>query len=160
MEEKILRAVSEVTGVPMEDIRGDSRRLEVVRARMMYYYLCNDKGLLFNPVARFVGRTDSAVSQGVSSFSFFIRNNKKYASLAKEAKNLLLGMRMDDGLDWVSHNGHEYIYVMGVKYSIHDVSSRYFGKGYMGMIDGDYALFCEDREEAVKGLINMIGNGI
>lgn len=160
MEEKILRAVSEVTGVAVDDIKGHSSRLDVVRARMLYYYLCNDKGLLFSPVASFVGRTESAVSQGVSSFSLFIRSNEKYASLVREAKNILLGMRMDDGLDWVSHNGHEYIYVKGVKYSIHDVSSRYFGKGYMGMIDGNYALFCEDREKAVKELINMIGNGI
>lgn len=160
MEEKILRAVSEVTGVDVDDIKSIKRDTKTVRARMMYYYLCNDKGLLFNPVARFVGRTDSAVSQGVSSFSLFIRNNERYASLVKEAKNLLLGMRMDDELDWVSHNGHEYIYVRGVKYSIHDVSSRYFGKGYMGMVDGNFALYNEDREKVVKGLINIIGNGI
>ena len=83
-----------------------------------------------------------------------------YDGFAKDAKSLLLGMKMGDSADWIYHNGHEYIYVRGVKYSIHDVSSRYFGEGYMGMVDGNFALYNEDREKAVKGLINMIDNGI
>ena len=156
MEEKILRAVSEVTGVDVDDIKSIRGDTKTTRARMMYYYLCNDKGLLFEPVARLVNRTAAAASYGAASFAIFIRENEMYDGFAKDAKNILLGMKMGDSVDWISHNGHEYIYVRGIKYSIHDVSSRYFGKGYMGMIDGDYALFCEDREEAVKELINMI----
>lgn len=160
MEEKILRAVSEVTGVTVDDIKGIKADAKTVRARMMYYYLCNDKGLLFEPVARLVNRTAAAASYGSASFAIFIRRNEMYDGFAKDAKSLLLGMKMGDSVDWISHNGHEYIYVRGIKYSIHDVSSRYFGEGYMGMVDGNFALYNEDREKAVKGLINMIDNGI
>lgn len=160
MEEKILRAVSEVTGVDVDDIKSIRGDTKTARARMMYYYLCNDKGLLFEPVARLVNRTAAAASYGAASFAIFIRGNEMYDGFAKDAKSLLLGMKMGDSADWIYHNGHEYIYVRGVKYSIHDVSSRYFGECYVGMVDGNFALYNEDREKAVKGLINMIDNGI
>ena len=155
MEEKILNVISEVTGVSTDDIKGNKGKLAVFRARLMYYYLCNDKGLLFKPVANLINRTASAASYGAASFAIFVRKNKMYENYIKEAKNMLLGMKMGDSIDWVAHNGHEYIYVKGVKYSIHDVSSRYFGKGYMGMIDGNYALYSEDKSEAIQLLIEM-----
>jgi len=155
MEDKILEAVSEVTGISVLTLKSDDIRLETSRARMMYYYLCNEKGMLFEPVGKAVNRGASSVSKGVTSFTLFLRNNGRYRILVKEARDLVLGINAEDGKDWTVCNGHEYIYINGVKYSIHDISSRFFGNCFMGMINDEFSFACEDREQAIRKLTSI-----
>lgn len=155
IEEKILNAVSEATGVAPHIIKSGSSQLEDVRARMMYYYLCDEKRLLSGIIGDFVGRTASAVSKGVASFKVFISDNEKYMKLTENARRIMLGADIGEQREWMHHEGQEYIYVGGKKYSILDMSSRYYGEGYMGLIDDEYVLYNENKEQAVKMLVAM-----
>lgn len=158
MEKKILRAVIDVTGITEEQMKSSIVGYDVSRARAMYYYLCNEKKLILSIVGDLVNRSANAVSKGVSSFRELISRNKRYADLLNEAKMVLLGLGMEEQKDWMHYNGQDYIYIRGRKYSIHDVSSRYFGGGYMGMIDDEFVLYSDNKEQAVRKLLMLVEN--
>lgn len=158
MEKKILRAVMDVTGITEERMKSSIVGHDVSRARAMYYYLCNEKKLLLSIVGDLVNRSANTVTKGVSSFRELISRNKRYADLLNEAKMVLLGLGMEEQKDWMHYNGQDYIYISGRKYSIHDVSSRYFGGGYMGMIDDEFVLYSDNKEQAVRKLLMLVEN--
>lgn len=158
MEKKILRAVVDVTGITEEQMKSDSMGRDVSRARTMYYYLCNEKKLILPVVGALVNRSANSVSKGVSSFRELISRNKRYADLLNEAKMVLLGLGIEEQKDWMHYNDQDYIFIRGKKYSIHDISSRYFGGGYMGMIDDEFVLYSDNKEHAVRRLLMLAEN--
>lgn len=155
MENRILNAVSEVTEIPIDDIKSNNKYLDVVRARMMYYYLCNEKNIFADISGAAVNRSASASSQGAISFKMFLAGNGKYRKLTEDVNRVLLGIGIGEQREWSHHEGRDYIYVGGKMYSILDVSSRYFGKGYMGFVNDEFVLYSDNKEKITKGLTQM-----
>ena len=157
MEKKILRAVIDVTGITEEQMKSNIVGYDVSRARAMYYYLCNEKKLILSIVGDLVNRSANAVSKGVSSFRELISRNKRYADLLNEAKMALLGSAWRSRKTDALQRTRLHLY-KSRKYSIHDVSSRYFGRGYMGMIDDEFVLYSDNKEQAVRKLLMLVEN--
>jgi len=158
IEEKILNAVSEVTGVPQQKIKSDDSTLDVVRARLMYYYLCNENRILSEIYSVFVGRSASTASRGVKSFKDFMQRNEKYKKFADDALKIIHGYGETDKYAGMIKPGEDSLYIEGQKYSILDVSSRYFGKGFLGMIDGEPTCYSASKECVVRELIEKSNN--
>lgn len=155
IEEKILNAVSEVTGISPDVIKGDSKNIKDVWARMMYYYLCYEKHLLASVAGSFVGKTASAAYTGALSFKKFIENNNMYNELTDKARKIILGGDIVEKKDWINNGEQEYIYVGNKKYSILDVSSRYFGEGYVGFVDDDAVVYDGNKDKVIKTLVKI-----
>lgn len=155
IEENILKAVSKVTGVSVDDMRGQSKLLAVGRARMMFYYLCSEKGLLQEPIAKAIDKSPQTVSRGILAFKTLLTTNREWSELLNDARGLLLGLGLEEKRDWATINGHDYIYVKGKRYTIVDISSRYSGSGYMGTVNDIPVLYSDSKEDAVRRLIKM-----
>lgn len=155
IEEDILKAVSRVTGISVDDMRGQSKLLPVVRARMMFYYLCSEKGLLQEPIAKAIDKSPQTVSSGILAFKGLLATNREWSELLNDARGLLLGLGLEEKRDWTTISGHDYIYVKGKRYTIVDISSKYFGSGYMGTVNDIPVLYSDSKEDAVKRLIKM-----
>lgn len=155
IEENILKAVSKVTGISIDDMRGQSKLLAVGRARMMFYYLCSEKGLLQEPIAKAIEKSPQTVSSGILSFKNILTTNKEWGELLNDARGLLLGLELEEKRDWATISGHDYIYVKGKRYTIVDISSKYFGSGYMGTVNDIPVLYSDSKEDAVKQLVKM-----
>lgn len=158
IEEKILNAVSEVTGVPQQKIKSDDSTLDVVRARLMYYYLCDENRILSEIYSVYVGRSSSTARNGVKSFKDFMQRNEKYKKLADDALKIIRGYGETDKYAGMIKPGEDSLYIEGKKYSILDVSSRYFGNGFLGMIDGELACYSDSKDCVARELIEKSNN--
>lgn len=118
----ILEAVCELTGVTAEDIRGYERREDIREARLLFYELAIKEGYVYSQIGSFVNREYTNIIYVLNSK----QNNPEY-----DAKfNTLCEMF---GIEDVKEVEFEPIF--NDTFKILDVSSRYFGSCFMGMIN-------------------------
>ena len=155
IEENILKAVSRVTGISVDDMRSQSRLANVSEARMLFYYICSEKGLTQSAIAKAIGKSRQAVSIGLLTYKKRFDNNKRHKKLVGEVRGFLLGLGLGKEYDRSVAIGQGSVYIGGDKYSIVDISSRYTGSGYMGTVNDVPVLYSESKEDAVRRLIKM-----
>ncbi len=87
-----------------------------------------------------------------------MQRNEKYKKLADDALEIIHGYNETDKYTNMIKPGDDIIYIGGKKYSILDVSSRYFGNGFVGYVDGDIICYSDSKECVVRELIEKSNN--
>lgn len=148
--EKILRGVSVVTGIPQETLKRTATTLEEAAAQAMYLHLCDIKGMPRAKANKLIGR-GGVVQWNDPLRRVRWRNEKTKAQLdrvmgilsvrsPKEEESIVEG-------EWMRKNSEEVMFMDGRKFSVLDVSSRYFGKQYIGFVDDAPAVAAQTRQE-------------
>lgn len=88
---RILKAISFVSGVPIEQIKGPRRVPKVVKARMVFYHLCRKHTSLSYPaIGRWVGGKDhSTVLHGVRKIEL---HYAAFEKMINGVEHLLFGL--------------------------------------------------------------------
>lgn len=144
MKEEILEAVSEVTGIPVAHIKSKSVVREAVEARGIFCVVASMAGIPTRNLCESINKTPSSV----------ISLSKKYFELCKINNDLI--EKRDKVIEMIG-NEMEVQNVMEEPlwtkdFKIIDVSSRYFGKCYIGVVDGSPAI----QEKSFFHLVNRM----
>lgn len=154
MEKRILKAVAEATGVSEENIIGGVSRT-ASGARMMFSFLCIQKGLTLAAVAKVVDRHATTVGQGISRFVKRMSETDKYTDQLNHARSIISGEGGKTGVLIYKEND-THAYKDNRKHSIIDISSKHFGSGFMGMVDDEVLFSSDTMEEAEIKLYEII----
>lgn len=151
-EEKILRGVSVVTGIPQKTLKQTATTLEDAAAQAMYLHLCDIKGMPRAKANELIGRKDAAKWNDPLRRMRW-RNAKTKAQLDRVLEMLRVrSPKAEESIAegvWMRKNSEEVMFMDGRKFSVLDVSSRYFGKQYVGFVD-DAPAVIENEAAEVK----------
>lgn len=144
MKEEILQAVSEVTGVAVDHIKSKSVIRGVVEARGIFCVVSSMAGIPTRSLCESINKTPSSV----------ISLSKKYFELCNTNEDLI--EKRDKVVEMIG-NEMEVQNVMEEPlwtkdFKIIDVSSMYFGKCYIGVVDGSPVM----REKSFFHLVNRM----
>lgn len=148
--EKILRGVSVVTGIPQETLKRTATTREEAVAQAMYLHLCDIKGMPRAKANKLIGR------ENVSQWNDPLRRMRWRNEKTKAQLDRVMGMlrvrspkaeeSIVEGV-WMRKNSEDVMFMDGRKFSVLDVSSRYFGKQYVGFVDDAPAVAAQTRQE-------------
>lgn len=148
--EKILRGVSVVTGIPQQTLKRTATTREEAVAQAMYLHLCDIKGMPRGQANKLIGR-ENVVQWNDPLRRMRWRNEKSKAQLDRVMG--MLRVRSPKAVEsivegvWMKKNNEEVMFMDGRKFSVLDVSSRYFGKQYVGFVDDAPAVAAQTRQE-------------
>ena len=125
MIEEILNAVIEVTGVTEKMLRSRSTREPFNIARGMFVHIGRSMGCEYRDLALRVNRT-------VPNITAIAHRYKRLCE--KDAEMILLRDKIQGYLEGDDDDGFE---LWSKSFHIKDVSSKHFGKYYIGYIDGE-----------------------
>lgn len=156
--EKILRGVSVVTGIPQETLKQTATTLEDAAAQAMYLHLCDIKGMPRVRANKLIGRGD-AVKWNDPLRRMRWRNEKTKAQFDRVLEILRVrSPKAEESIvegEWMRKNSEEVMFMDGRKFSVLDVSSRYFGKQYVGFVDDVPAVTENDSAEVKTRLVGL-----
>ncbi len=125
MIEEVLKAVIEVTGVTEKMLSSRSTRKPFIIARGMFAHIGRSMGCEYKDLALRINRTVRTISDTAH----------RYKSLCeKDAEMMLLRDKIQEHLEGDADDGFE---LWSKSFHIKDVSSKHFGKYYIGYIDGE-----------------------
>lgn len=81
--EKLLRLVSEVSGIPVRDIL-QSNETDAVDARNVVVYVLHNQGVYCRNIAKLIGRTPRAIRYMLSNFESRLNNSKYLRSVYED----------------------------------------------------------------------------
>lgn len=138
-----------VTGIPQQTLKRTATTREEAVAQAMYLHLCDIKGMPRAKANKLIGRENVVLNDPLRRIRW--RNEKTKAQLdwvmgmlrvrsPKAVESIVEG-------EWMRKNSEEVMFMEGRKYSVLDVSSRYFGKQYVGFVDDVPAVAAQTRQE-------------
>lgn len=144
MIEDILTAVTSVTKIPLEEIKGNGKTKQVSEARGLFFLVSSMAG--FSPM-----ETAETIDKSLSSALQFARKTKHLCNKNKDMSILrdkvieIVGKHLcEKGVD------HEPLW--NENFYVLDVSSYHFGKCFIGMIDGNPVI----QERSFYGVVNRM----
>ena len=139
-----------VTGIPQETLKQTATTLEVAVAQAMYLHLCDIKGMPRTKANKLIGRVN-VVQWDDPLRRIRWRNEKTNAQLDRVMGMLRVrSPKAEESIiegEWMRKNSEEVMFMDGRKFSVLDVSSRYFGKQYVGFVDDAPAVVAKTRQE-------------
>lgn len=154
--EKILRGVSVVTGVPQGKLKRTATTLEEAVAQAMYLHLCDIKGMSRAKANKLIGQGNGVQWNDPLRWGRW-RNEKTKAQLDRVME--MLRVRSPNAEEsivegvWMQKSSEEVMFMDGRKFSVLDVSSRYFGKQYVGCVDDTPAVTANEAAEVKTRLV-------
>lgn len=138
-----------VTGIPQEKLKRTATTLEEAFAQAMYLHLCDIKGMPRAKANNLIGRENVVLNDPLRRIRW--RNEKTKAQLDRVME--MLRVRSPKAVEsivegeWMRKNSEEVMFMDGRKFSVLDVSSRYFGKQYIGFMDDVPVVTANTRQE-------------
>ena len=139
-----------VTGIPQATLKQTATTREEAVAQAMYLHLCDIKGMPRAKANKLIGR-ENVVQWNDPLRRIRWRNEKTKAQLDRVMG--MLRVRSPKAQEsivegvWMRKNSEEVMFMDGRKFSVLDVSSRYFGKQYVGFVDDAPAVAAQTRQE-------------
>lgn len=128
MIENILEAVTSVTKIPSEEIKGNGRTRQVSEARGLFFLVSSMAGFSTLEAAEAIDKSLSSASQ-LAKKSKHLCNKDKDLSIMRDKVIEIVGKHLGEKEVDIEPLWNDNFYVL-------DVSSYHLGKCFVGMIDG------------------------
>lgn len=108
--ETLLKLVSKVTEIPVEDIKSKSRKREIVTARHTFCYACQKMPHLFSKpvslvsIGDIINRGHATVIYSVKQFESFLEHEKEIQDIYRKLQKETAGIKQTDEVDDVFTN--------------------------------------------------------
>lgn len=128
MIEQILQAVSDYTGISVDYMKSNSTKKDVAFARGLYYSIARMAGFSYADIGRKINKTHESVTRTGKKFMEYCDKDKKTKKIRNNIlKSLTVGDKETSFIENQLFNENFYIA---------DASLQYFGKYFVGMVDG------------------------
>ena len=118
--EKIIEAVTEVTGIAVDDLKGYERQPEIKEAKLLFYAAGRANGFTYKQIGLSVNRSHSSIMNTLSDYEATPDFKLKLKQVLKR-----MGTKDEEGSPLWDED-----------FKIVDISSRYFGSCFMGIDNG------------------------
>ena len=118
--EKIIEAVTEVTGIAVDDLKGYERQPEIKEAKLLFYAAGRANGFTYKQIGLSVNRSHSSIMKTLSDYEATPDFKLKLKQVLKR-----MGTKDEKGSPLWDED-----------FKIVDISSRYFGSCFMGIDNG------------------------
>ena len=118
--ENIMEAVTEVTGIAVDDLKGYERQPEIKEAKLLFYAAGRVNGFTYKQIGLSVNRSHSSIMKTLSDYEATPDFKLKLKQVLKR-----MGTKDEKGSPLWDED-----------FKIVDISSRYFGSCFMGIDNG------------------------
>ncbi len=119
--ENIMEAVTEVTGIAVDDLKGYERQPEIKEAKLLFYAAGRANGFTYKRIGLSVNRSHSSIMKTLSDYEATPDFKLKLKQVLKR-----MGTKDEKGSPLWDED-----------FKIVDISSRYFGSCFMGIDNGE-----------------------
>ena len=118
--ENIMEAVTEVTGITVDDLKGYERQSEIKEAKLLFYAAGRANGFTYKQIGLSVNRSHSSIMITLSDYE-----------ATPDFK-----LKLEQVLERMETEDEKGSPLWDEDFKIVDISSRYFGTCFMGMDNG------------------------
>ena len=144
MINKILNEVIKTTNISLEHMKSVSVSRDIVRARALFYVICHNVGISCPVMAVALGKTKPSVLGTISRYEHVYKIDADFRS---QAEWIIKVMGIEEEISFDP--------IWDENFCIVDFSSRYAGKCFVGMVNGEPRMTSKYYCEVVNRMLEL-----